>query len=50
MSVLHFDPAGGLLASTTVSVGGLGQRSITVERRTPASYEDSDAPPAREED
>jgi predicted phosphodiesterase len=45
MSVLHFDSTGALLAVDDVSVGGLGQRSVTVERRTPASYEDSEAPP-----
>lgn len=45
MSILHFDPAGALLAVDDVSVGGLGQSSVTVERRTRASYEDSEAPP-----
>jgi predicted phosphodiesterase len=49
MSVLHFDGTGGLLAVDDITVGGLGQRSVTVERRTPSSYEDSDAPPEREE-
>ena len=45
MSVLHFDPTGALLAVDDVSVGGLGQRSVTVERRTPESYESSEGPP-----
>jgi predicted phosphodiesterase len=49
MSVLHFDPTGALLAVDDVSVGGLGQRSVTVERRTPSSYDGSEAPPSREE-
>ena len=40
LSVLHFDPAdGALLAVDDVTVGGLGQRSVTVERKTPASYD-----------
>lgn len=41
MSILHFDPEGGLLAVDDVTVGGLGQSSVTVERRTPDSYEES---------
>jgi predicted phosphodiesterase len=45
MSVLHFDEQGALLAVDDVTVGGLGERSVTVERRTPASYEGSEAPP-----
>jgi predicted phosphodiesterase len=39
MSVLHFDREGALLAVDDVTIGGLGQRSVTVERRTPASYD-----------
>jgi predicted phosphodiesterase len=42
MSVLHFDDEGALLAVDDITVGGLGQRSVTVERRTPASYGDID--------
>lgn len=38
MSVLHFDDKGALLAVDDISVGGLGQRSVTVERHTPGSY------------
>ena len=38
MSVLHFDPDGTLLAVDDITIGGLGQRSVTVERRTPESY------------
>lgn len=38
MSILHFDDEGTLLAVDDVTVGGLGQRSVTVERRTPSSY------------
>ena len=39
MSVLHFDATGALLAVDDVTVGGLGRRSVTVERKTPASYD-----------
>ena len=39
MSVLHFDAAGALRAVDDITIGGLGQRSVTVERRTPASYD-----------
>jgi predicted phosphodiesterase len=45
MSILHFDALGALLAVDDVSVGGLGQSSVTVDRKSPASYEDSDGPP-----
>ena len=38
MSVLHFDPDGTLLAVDDITIGGLGERSVTVERRTPESY------------
>ena len=38
MSVLHFDQNGTLLAVDDITIGGLGQRSVTVERRTPESY------------
>lgn len=38
LSVLHFDDDGTLLAVDDITVGGLGQRSVTVERRSPASY------------
>ena len=38
MSVLHFDEEGQLLAVDDITIGGLGQRSVTVERRTPDSY------------
>jgi hypothetical protein len=40
LSVLHFDPDGALLAVDDITVGGLGERSVTVERRTPQSYGD----------
>jgi predicted phosphodiesterase len=43
MSVLHFDRAGALMAVDDITIGGLGRRSVTVERRTPESYGDSDA-------
>ena len=39
MSVLHFDSGGALLAVDDITIGGLGQRSVTVERRTPSSYD-----------
>ena len=42
MSVLHFDDEGALLAVDDISVGGVGQRSVTLERRTPESYGDVD--------
>jgi predicted phosphodiesterase len=45
MSILHFDDTGALLAVDDVSVGGLGQNSVTVDRKTPESYADSEAPP-----
>lgn len=38
MSVLHFDDEGVLLAVDDITVGGLGLRSVTVERRSPESY------------
>ena len=38
MSVLHFDDEGALLAVDDITIGGLGQRSVTVERRSPSSY------------
>jgi Icc-related predicted phosphoesterase len=38
MSVLHFDDDGTLLAVDDITIGGLGERSVTVERRTPQSY------------
>ena len=44
MSVLHFDAEGTLLAVDDITIGGLGQQSITVERRTPESYENVDEP------
>lgn len=37
-SVLHFDAAGALLAVDDITVGGVGQRSVTLERRSPESY------------
>lgn len=43
MSVLHFDRTGGLLAVDDITIGGLGRRSVTVDRRTPESYGDQDA-------
>ena len=46
MSVLHFDDEGSLLAVDDISVGGLGQSSVTVERRAPASYGDVDEEPS----
>jgi hypothetical protein len=42
MSILHFDDEGALLAVDDITVGGLGQRSVTVERRTAAWYGDVD--------
>jgi len=46
MSVLHFDPDdGSLLAVDDVTVGGVGQDSATVERRTAASYREESAAP-----
>jgi predicted phosphodiesterase len=46
MSVLHFDRTGALMAADDITIGGLGQRSVTVERRTPESYGDpEDEPP-----
>lgn len=38
MSVLHFDGDGALIGVDDITVGGLGQRSVTVERQTPQSY------------
>lgn len=38
LSVLHFDDDGVLLAVDDITVGGLGQQSVTVERRSPSSY------------
>jgi predicted phosphodiesterase len=38
MSVLHFDHGGALTAVDEVTVGGLGERSVTLQRRTPQSY------------
>lgn len=49
MSVLHFDSEGGLLAVDDITIGGLGERSITVERRSPDSYADADEPPDPED-
>jgi len=37
-SVLHFDASGALLAVDDITVGGVGQRSVTLERRSPESY------------
>lgn len=42
MSVLHFDSTGSLLAVDDVTVGGLGESSVTVERHSAASYRGSD--------
>jgi predicted phosphodiesterase len=39
MSVLHFSPDGDLLAVDDITIGGLGERSVTVDRKTPASYD-----------
>ena len=40
MSVLHLDPDDGrLLAVDEITLAGLGQRAVTVERRTPESYD-----------
>lgn len=44
MSVLHFDRSGALLAVDDISIGGLGERSVTVERRSPSSYGQQPAP------
>ena len=39
MSILHFDrDSGALVAVDDVTVGGVGERSVTVERRSPESY------------
>lgn len=38
MSILNFDDEGVLLAVDDITIGGLGERSVTVERRSPASY------------
>jgi predicted phosphodiesterase len=48
MSVLHFDRTGGLMAVDDITIGGLGRRSVTVERRTPDSYGDQDDEPPTE--
>ena len=45
MSILHFDVQGKLLAVDDLTVGGLGERSVTLQRRTPESYPEADAPP-----
>lgn len=37
-SVLHFDASAALLAVDDITVGGVGQRSVTLERRSPESY------------
>ena len=46
MSILHFDPDdGALVAVDDVTVGGVGERSVTVERRSASSYlEDAEEP------
>ena len=44
MSVLHFDRAGALLAVDDITIGGLGERSVTVERRSPSSYGQEPSP------
>ena len=41
MSVLHLSGAGTLLAVDDVTVGGLGDASVTVTRTTPSSYGDA---------
>ena len=38
MSILHFDDDGALVAVDDVTVGGVGERSVTVERRSADSY------------
>ena len=43
MSVLHFDASGALLAADDITVGGVGERSVTVERRSAESYGQSAA-------
>jgi predicted phosphodiesterase len=48
MSVLHFDRTGALIAVDDITIGGLGQRSVTVERRTPDSYGDPEDDPPTE--
>lgn len=45
LSILHFDEEGELLAVDDVTVGGLGQSSVTVDRKSPESYEESEGPP-----
>lgn len=43
MSVLHLDPDDGrLLAVDEITLAGLGLRAVTVERRTPESYDDGE--------
>jgi Icc-related predicted phosphoesterase len=44
MSVLHFDGEGVLLAVDDITIGGLGERSVTVERRSPSSYGQEPSP------
>lgn len=45
MSVLNFDDDGVLLAVDDITIGGLGERSVTVERRSPSSYGAQEAEP-----
>ena len=44
LSVLHFDDEGVLLAVDDITIGGLGERSVTVERRSPSSYGQEPSP------
>lgn len=44
LSVLHFGPDGALLAVDDITIGGLGERSVTVERRSPSSYGQEPSP------
>ncbi len=44
LSVLHFDREGALLAVDDITIGGLGERSVTVERRSPSSYGQDPSP------
>lgn len=44
LSVLHVDREGVLLAVDDITIGGLGERSVTVERRSPSSYGQEPSP------
>ena len=45
MSILHFDPTSrALLAVDDITLGGLGERSIRVQRHAASSYADDPEP------